>query len=173
MIFFSGFSLHGEADFFDAFLDRGEYSVSGFSYGAIKALSHVNDLLKSSKRVDKLQLFSPAFFQTKSAKFKKLQLLSYTKSKNVYMDAFLNSCFAPYDKKDTHYKENTKEELSELLNYEWLNSEFEELSEKGVIIEVYLGEADHIIDVNGAREFFTQLATVTYIKDANHFLQVE
>jgi hypothetical protein len=42
--------------------------------------------------------------------------------------------------------------------------------QRGINIEVYLGGEDKIIDVTGAREFFLEVATVTYIKDANHFL---
>ena len=37
---------------------------------------------------------------------------------------------------------------------------------------VYLGGEDKIIDVEAAREFFLHVATVTYIKNANHFLQI-
>jgi len=50
--------------------------------------------------------------------------------------------------------------------------DFIDLTNKGVKIEVYLGGADKIIDVQSAREFFTQVSTLTFIKEANHFLQV-
>jgi hypothetical protein len=65
------------------------------------------------------------------------------------------------------------EELDELLNYEWDIYELNRLAQKGVKIEVYLGSEDKIIDVESARELFLQVSTVTYIKNANHFLQIQ
>jgi hypothetical protein len=57
MVYFNGFALRDEAHFFDAFLDDGQYVISGFSYGAIKAFKAA---MNSSIRVDKLQLISTA-----------------------------------------------------------------------------------------------------------------
>ncbi|MDD2449824.1 MAG: pimelyl-ACP methyl ester esterase BioV [Sulfurimonas sp.] len=171
MQFFSGFSLLRENYLFKEYVNDTKYTVVGFSYGAIKALEHVKKTLASKKRVDTLQLLSPAFFQTRDAKFKRLQLLSYTKSELVYMKQFIKLCFEPYEKKIIEQKKSSKQELEELLNYEWDLDELEELVQQGVKLEVYLGEKDQIIDVEGAREFFTQVASVTYIKNANHFLQ--
>ncbi len=37
MIFYSGFSLTNDVHFFDKFLEKSDYTVAGFSYGAIKA----------------------------------------------------------------------------------------------------------------------------------------
>ena len=65
-----------------------------------------------------------------------------------------------------------EEELKELLEYEWSMHMFRTLQKKGVKIEVYLGGKDKIIDAKGAYDFFLDVATVTYIKDANHFLQL-
>ncbi|WP_373002483.1 pimelyl-ACP methyl ester esterase BioV [Sulfurimonas sp.] len=172
MQFFSGFSLQNESYLFDEYLNRSEYSVVGFSYGAIKAFNYAKEQLESGKRIDTLQLISPAFFQRHAVKFKKLQLLAYTKNELTYMNQFMNSCFDPYEKKIVEHKKTTKEELAELLNYEWNLQELQELVDKGIKLEVYLGEKDKIIDVAGAKEFFLQVATVTYIKEANHFLQI-
>ncbi|MDA3909364.1 MAG: pimelyl-ACP methyl ester esterase BioV [Sulfurimonas sp.] len=171
MQFFSGFSLQNESYLFDEYLNRSDYSVSGFSYGAIKAFDYAKEQLASGKRVDTLQLMSPAFFQRKAAKFKKLQILAYTRNELIYMSQFMNGCFEPYEKKIVEHKQTTKEELEELLSYEWDFEELQRLLDKGVKLEVYLGEKDNIIDVSGAKEFFLQVATVTYIKEANHFLQ--
>jgi hypothetical protein len=63
--------------------------------------------------------------------------------------------------------------LSALLYYRWNIEKLRELQEKGVSIEIYLGEKDSVIDVAGAREFFLEVGTVTYIKNANHFLQTK
>ena len=170
MKFFSGFSLKDDISFFDAFILKSDFTVSGFSYGAIKAFVFAQNELNAGRRVDRLQLFSPAFFQTKSEKFKRLQLLAYTKNMQEYTKQFLDGCFNPYAEKTVNVQSSTKEELNELLYYEWNKEALKELSKRGVVIEVYLGGRDAIIDVNAAREFFLDVATVTYIKDGNHFL---
>jgi len=172
MQFFSGFSLLHESYLFKDYINDTKYTVVGFSYGAIKALEYVKKTLAAKKRVDTLQLLSPAFFQTRDAKFKRLQLLYYSKGEIVYMKQFIKLCFEPYEQKIVEQKKSIKKELEELLNYEWDLDELENLLQKGIKIEVYLGENDKIIDVDGAREFFTQVSSVTYIKGANHFLQI-
>lgn len=172
MKFYSGFSLKNESHFFDELIDKSDYTVCGFSYGALKALEYVKKQLVESKRVDTLQLFSPAFFQTKTKEFKRLQLMAYRRNEEVYLRQFINLCFTPHDKKDVERSVTIIDELEELLEYEWSLSELQEVTAKGVKIEVYLGSEDKIIDAEGAREFFKQVATVTYIKNANHFLQI-
>jgi hypothetical protein len=172
MKFYSGFSLKNEEYLFKEYINESLYSVCGFSYGAIKALHYVENELKNSQRVDRLQLFSPAFFQTKDEKFQRLQLMSYRKNRAKYMKQFLASCFAPYEEKIVEQGETNEDELKELLTFEWFASSLENLSKKGVKIEVYLGSEDKIIDVESARAFFLQQSTVTYIKNANHFLQI-
>ncbi|TKI70453.1 alpha/beta hydrolase [Sulfurimonas crateris] len=172
MKFYSGFSLKNEQYYFKEYINSSEYSVFGFSYGAIKALRYVQDMLSQRKRIDTLQLFSPAFFQTKDEKFKKLQLLGYRKNQEAYLREFIASCFSPYEKKIVEYGKSSIEELEELLQHEWEIDELKELLQSGVKIEVYLGGEDRVIDVERAREFFLEVATVTYIKEANHFLLV-
>jgi len=171
MKFYSGFSLQNEHYLFSSLINESDFTVAGFSYGAIAALQEAIAMLERNERVDRLQLLSPAFFQTKDEKFKRLQLRSYAKQKELYMKQFIESCFFPYNTKVLTYKETHIEELEELLAYVWEKEPFESLEAKGVKIEVYLGGLDAIIDVNGARKFFLELATVTYMKNANHFLQ--
>ncbi|MBE0514178.1 pimelyl-ACP methyl ester esterase BioV [Sulfurimonas sp.] len=170
MKFYSGFSLKNEHYYFEEYINSSEYTVCGFSYGAIKALRETKERLSEKKRVDTLQLFSAAFFQTKDEKFKKLQLLGYRKNQDAYLREFISICFLPYEKKIVEHDKNSIEELEELLQYEWDISELKEIVRSGVKIEVYLGGEDRIIDIEGAREFFLEVATVTYIKNANHFL---
>jgi len=172
MKFFSGFSLQNEEYLFEEYINASAYTVCGFSYGAIKALDYVKKQIELGNRVDKLQLFSPAFFQTKGKKFKKLQLMGYKKDKINYMKSFLSLCFKPYEQKIIQNYETEYSELDELLNYDWSLQDFKYLINKGLHVEVYLGGEDKIIDVEGAREFFLQVSTVTYIKNANHFLQI-
>lgn len=170
MKFYSGFSLKNEQYYFKEYINSSEYTVCGFSYGAIKALRYAQEMLSQKKRVDRLQLFSPAFFQTKDEKFKKLQLLGYRKNQDSYLREFIVSCFSPYEKKIVEHSKSSIEELEELLRYEWDIDKLKELVRKGLKIEVYLGGEDRVIDVQRAREFFLEVATVTYIKEANHFL---
>ena len=172
MKFFSGFSLTNEQSFFSEVLKEDEYTVVGFSYGAIKALREVLGLLEEGKRVDTLQLLSPAFFQTKEEKFRRLQLMSYKKNAPLYMKQFMRGCFAPYSLQSVEHIETKSEELEELLYYVWNEEDFTTLEEKGVKVEVYLGGEDKIIDIQEAREFFRNVGTLTYIKKANHFLQL-
>ena len=170
MKFYSGFSLSKESYLFKEYINSSEYCISGFSYGAIKAYEETKRQLKLRNRVDTLQLFSPAFFQTKDAKFKRLQLIAYRKNEDVYLRQFINSCFFPHAKKIVEHSTTVIDELQELLNYEWDIDGLEELVQNGVKIELYLGSEDAIIDVQKAKEFFLGVATVTYIKNANHFL---
>lgn len=60
--YYSGFSLKNEKKIFGEYIKENDFTISGFSYGAIKAFE---DVLKSDERVDLLQLFSPAFFKRK------------------------------------------------------------------------------------------------------------
>ncbi|MGB6018988.1 MAG: pimelyl-ACP methyl ester esterase BioV [Sulfurimonadaceae bacterium] len=167
-MYFSGFALRDEAHFFNAFLDDGQYVLSGFSYGAIKAFK---EAMKSSTRVDKLQLISPAFFQSKGAKFKRLQLMGYQKNSDAYLAKFTENCFLPYGVQNLSYTEHNVAQLEELLTYEWSEAELQTLVDRGTVIEVYLGGQDKISDVGPAYAFFLPFATVTLIKGANHFLQ--
>lgn len=170
MKFYSGFFIENEEPFFQRFIKQSDYCVSGFSYGSILAFEKVLEMVNNHQRVDTLQLFSPAFFQTKSPKFKKLQLYGFTKNKEAYLSSFLKSCFYPYDLQEIEYKEDTKDDLEKLLHYRWNIEELLTLKELGVTIEVYLGGNDVVTDVNNAKEFFMDVATVTSIKEANHFL---
>ena len=171
MKFYSGFTFKNDKGCFKEYIQDTEYSVSGFSYGAIKAFEYVKEQLKLGNRIDTLQLFSPAFFQTKSEKFKRLQTLSFKKDSDAYINSFIQQCFMPYKIKELEYREANILDLNTLLSYEWLIPNLLEIKDKGVKIEVYLGAKDNIIDVESARELFLEVATVTYIKKANHFLQ--
>ena len=171
MKFYSGFSLKNDEHFFKEYINYSEYTVSGFSYGAIKAFKYVKEQLDLGKRVDTLQLFSPAFFQTKSVKFKRMQTMSFKKDSSSYLNLFISSSFSPYHNKYIENVEANILDLNELLSYEWIVSELLRLKNSGVKIEIYLGGKDTIIDIEGARKLFVQVSTLTYIKDANHFLQ--
>lgn len=168
--FHSGFALQNEAHFFEDLYEVNDYTVVGFSYGAIKAFESV---LQNSKRIDKLILISPAFFQTKDDVFKKLQLRAYKSRSHKYLQNFMKSCFAPYALEEVDEGDHSYEALEELLYYVWDLEKVERLLQKGIALEVHLGLSDAIIDVTGAREFFTPLSTVYTYQNRNHFLQGE
>ncbi len=166
--YFSGFCFFDESELFDEYLEKSDFTVCGFSYGAIKAFEEV---LNSNQRVDKLQLFSPAFFQTSNDKFKRMQLMFFKKDANSYCENFLKNVLNPTNKDISKYFQmGTFEELEELLNYQWSEEKLQRLVDKGTIIEVYLGEVDKIIDSQKAKEFFRNFATVYYIKEKGHLL---
>ncbi len=173
MKFYSGFSLQNEEHFFAHLMQRGEFNLYGFSYGAIKAYEETKMRLHSFERVDRLVLLSPAFFQTRREAFKKLQLRSFKKDKRSYVENFLANCFAPYAQQKVMTKEEDVADLRKLLYFEWSRDELLWLKEQGMRVEVYLGGKDQIIDVEGAYEFFKEVADVTLFKEANHFLQGE
>jgi len=168
MRFYSGFALSGDQHFFDSYLNQSDYTVAGFSYGAIRAAHFTAE---SNDRIDTLQLFSPAFFQTKKESFRRLQMGGYLKDPQRYLENFLTSCFAPLPVSPITLGSHNIEFLQELLYFEWTIELMERIRAKGTVIEVYLGLEDQIIDVAGARKFFLPYATVTSIKRANHFLQ--
>ncbi len=173
MRFYSGFCMQNEEGFFSHLIEDGDFFVYGFSYGAIKAFEAVKKELKEGRRVDRLVLFSPAFFQTKPKSFKRLQTKAFRIDPNRYLENFLGSCFSPWKRADLKTKLDTIEDLQTLLEYEWSLNELKDMQNKGVDIEVYLGEKDAVIDAKGAFDFFTQVTDVTYIKNANHFLLIE
>jgi enterochelin esterase-like enzyme len=166
--YFSGFCFVDESELFDEYLEKSEFVVCGFSYGAIKAFEEV---LNSNQRVDKLQLFSPAFFQTFDEKFKRMQLMYFKKDADAYCKNFLQNVASPTNQNISRYfKMGIVQELEELLNYQWSEEKLQTLVDKGTIIEVYLGANDKIIDSLKAKEFFVNFATVYYIKEKGHLL---
>jgi pimeloyl-ACP methyl ester carboxylesterase len=167
MIFFSGFTFKNEEDLFKKFLKNSQFTVAGFSYGSILAVEHV---LKSKERVDTLQLFSPAFFNNKSEKFKRLQLISFRKDRDSYRDIFVKNSFFPRDPFEISRKNDEIEDLEKLLYFQWSSKDLEKLKDRGVKIEVFLGEMDKIVDSREAYDFFKPYSTIYFIKGVGHTL---
>lgn len=166
--YFSGFCLQNEKELFSEYIKENDFTVSGFSYGAIKAFEEV---LNSSNRVDTLQLFSPAFFQTQDKKFKRMQLMFFKKDAKAYCDNFLENIAYPKNIDTSKYFNlGTYKELEELLTYEWSEEKLQSLVDKGTKIEVFLGQRDKIVNSQKANDFFVNYATVYYIKDVGHIL---
>lgn len=166
--YFSGFCFVNESELFDEYIIRNDFTISGFSYGAIKAFE---EALNTQNRVDKLQLFSPAFFQNFDEKFKRTQLMYFKKDANSYVQTFLDNVIYPSNKDISKYfKLGTIEELEKLLTYVWDEEKLQKLVDRGTIVEVYLGAEDKIIDSLKAKEFFKKFATIYYIKEKGHLL---
>jgi pimeloyl-ACP methyl ester carboxylesterase len=168
MVYFSGFCFQNEQKFFKDFLIDNDFTVAGFSYGAIKAFEFA---MKADSRIDTLQLFSPAFFQETDENFKKLQLRAFKKNKNKYLDAFYKNVLFPCELDISDFKkEGSLQELDKLLHYEWEKEKLDIITKRGIKLEIYLGEADKIIDAKKAKEFFIPYATVYWLNNCGHIL---
>ncbi len=167
--YFSGFSLENEQKLFIDYMIENDFTVCGFSYGAIKAFEYT---LSTKSRIDLLQLISPSFFQIYDENFKQTQLKYYKKNKELYCNTFLkNVSFPSQINMKKYYKEATSEELKNLLYYTWDEKDLKTLLNKGTKIEVYLGQKDKIIDANSSKKFFENYAVVYYIKEKGHILK--
>ncbi|MCF6206122.1 MAG: pimelyl-ACP methyl ester esterase BioV [Sulfurovum sp.] len=169
MRYFNGFSLKGEEKFFDAWLIQSDFCVAGFSFGAQQALEHV---LQSDRRVERLILLSPAFFQTQKPSFVRAQLRYFDAGRDAYISQFLQNVAYPSNIDLSPFlKEGSKEALEALLTYEWDAQKLQTIQARGTVIEVVLGGQDRIIDAKAAFDFFGPIATTYYIKDAGHLLR--
>ena len=165
MRYYSGFGFWNEKKLFEDYLEEGEFVVAGFSYGAQKALI---DAVHTTKRVDKIQLFSPAFFP-KNPKFATLQINAFKKDKDNYFKNFLENVKYPTDiNVDIYLDEPELYQLEEMFEFNWGLIEY--AKRKNITIEVYIGQKDKIIDVESAVKFFKNYAKVYFIKDAGHLL---
>jgi hypothetical protein len=168
LLYFSGFSLKNEKELFSDFLIENDFTISGFSYGAIKAFEYG---LESNNRIDKLQLFSPAFFNDKNDKFKRLQMMFFSKDSNEYAKNFLSNCGFDEELSKKYFTLGSSKELNELLYYMWDEKKLQSLKDRGVFIEIYLGGKDSIINPQIACDFFKEFGEVYFIKDASHILK--
>ena len=168
MRFFSGFSFKNEEYLFEKHLNLSKFTVAGFSYGSILAFEYV---LNSEKRVDTLQLFSPAFFQESSEKFIRMQLFHFKKDREKYVNNFTENSFFPkspplnLERKDDGYSD-----LEKLLKFKWNKFDIQKVLEKGVKLEIFIGEKDEIIDSRKCFEFFKSFGEICLIKDVGHSL---
>jgi len=170
MQYFSGFSLQNEQELFNFWLKGcNNYCIAGFSYGAIKA---VEKALNTNKRVDRLILLSPAYFNDKKESFKKTQLIYFKKDSKNYINNFLkNVTYGSNLDLNSYLKVGNYQELKELLYYNWDIKKLEKIANNGVKIEIILAENDKIINSKEALNFFEKVGSVYFIKNANHILK--
>jgi pimeloyl-ACP methyl ester carboxylesterase len=168
LIFYDGFQFQNSKKLVKKWLKDDSYTVGGFSYGATLALRKT---LETTQRIDTLQLFSPAFFNGSSEAFKKSQLLGFRRNRENYRKLFFENSFYP-DEVDSSYISDSGSisELKDLLYWNWVRKDLQKLEDRGVEIEVYIGERDRIIDSQKAVEFFRGIGQLCYIKGVGHTL---
>jgi len=169
MKYFNGFSLQNEKELFTPYLTQNAYCVAGFSYGAQQAFEYV---YHATERIDRLILLSPAFFQTQKPSFVRTQLRYFEAGQEAYVKQFLaNAAYPSSFDLSKYLKVGTKEELEALLSYSWDKEKIQEVLDRGITIEVFLGENDKIIDAQVAFDFFRPLTTTYFMKRVGHILK--
>ena len=179
MKFFGGFGFKDEVRIFEPLLrDLGyfganPYNICGFSYGAQKAVRLALESLESGKRVNRILLLSPAFFNDKDLAFKDAQIRAFAKNPALYMKAFYKNI--GLQKIDERYLREVdsldSRILEQCLRYEFKDAEMGLLKSCGVEIVAILGSADKIINAEATNAFFVQYGIVYLIKGANHLLR--
>ena len=169
MIYFNGFALKGEEKFFEEQLINSNFCVAGFSYGAQKAFEYAYN---STERIDRLILLSPAFFQNHKNSFIRTQLRYYKADEASYSEEFLkNVAYSSNINLYEHINIGKYEDLETLLSYRWDKEKILELIDRGVTIEVFIGEEDKIVNAEKSYEFFSELTTVYFVKGVGHLLR--
>lgn len=169
MKYFHGFSLQNEETLFSPYLIKSDYCVAGFSYGAQQAFDYV---YQTKERIERLILLSPAFFQAEKPSFIRTQLHYFEAGQDTYIQQFLANAAYPSTLDLTHYlKVGGKEELEALLYYTWDQKKIQEVIDRGISIEVFLGQDDKIINANEAFEFFKSTCTTYLLKRSGHLLR--
>ena len=169
MNYFNGFALKHEEKFFRAYTIESDFCVAGFSYGAQKALEYA---LNSTERIDRLILLSPAFFQHHKSSFRRTQLRYFKANQKAYTTQFLNNVAHPSNiSLEPYLTTGTHNDLDALLSYIWDKDKILELVNRGVSIEVFMGEEDKIVDSKKSFEFFSKITTVYFLKAVGHLLE--
>ncbi|MDR3347563.1 MAG: pimelyl-ACP methyl ester esterase BioV [Helicobacteraceae bacterium] len=164
LIFFSGFGFKDESGLFGEFLPECDFCVAGFSLGAIRAFEFV---VSAAERIDRLILLSPAFFENKDDRFRRLQTMAFARDRSAYMERFYALCGGV----DPRWRDPDPplDDLRLLLNFAWDKAALKNIGRIGV--DVIIGGKDNIIDSPAAMEFFVECGfNVKYIKQANHLL---
>lgn len=170
MRYFNGFCLKGEEIFLSDIVVDSAYSIVGFSYGAQKAFEYAYNH-NSKERIDRLILISPAFFQDHKKSFIKTQLCYFKADEMSYKKTFLKNVVSPSTEVlDAFMVKGSFEELEALLSYVWERDKIEELLNRGVTIEVFMGGEDKIVEHQKSFDFFSTLVPVYLFKDKGHLL---
>jgi len=170
MTYFNGFCLLGEEALFEDYLSKSDYCVAGFSYGAQQAFDYVYE---STRRIERLILLSPAFFQNQKPSFNRTQLRYFDAGEEAYIQEFLSNVSYP---KPSNTLENylvvgTKVQLQSLLEYQWDKEKIKELIARGTVIEIFMGKEDKIVNTAEVLAFFDSTKCISYtLKNSGHLL---
>jgi pimeloyl-ACP methyl ester carboxylesterase len=168
MIYFNGFSLKGEDEFFKEYIVDSDFTVAGFSYGAQRAFEYV---YMSSERIDRLILLSPAFFQNHRKSFIRTQLQYFKADNKSYAEQFIKNVSYPSDINLNEYLAyGSYDELESLLSYVWDRDKILELIKRGVTVEIFIGAEDKIVDSQKSFDFFSDITTTYLFKEFGHLL---
>lgn len=171
MRFFSGFCFQNERELFASFADLdAKYTLSGFSYGAIKAFQNARECIQNGRRIQTLNLFSPAFFQDRDLHFLNTQIAIFKRNPQKYIHHFLTLCENPHKQ---YTKEGKLQELEELLFFQWDQEELDFLQRSGVHINVFIGGRDRILNSEHVMEFFSPFCVTYLYKNLNHRLSFD
>lgn len=166
--FFSGFCFRNEVSLFDQYVIHNDFTIAGFSWGAQKAFDYV---CNATKRIDRLQLISPAFFQDQDESYKRMQLRFFKKDPMKYRENFFKQCglhnIADYQ---MYCDIGSIEQLESLLYYQWCEDKLIWCLQHDIRIELFLGLEDKIINVSNVKAFFQPYATIYSFKNASHLL---
>ncbi|RAX58340.1 hypothetical protein CCZ01_02680 [Helicobacter monodelphidis] len=171
MIYFSDFFLENEFSIFEPLevLCPHFYDVIGFGCGTQKALEYA---LHSTKRIDRLCLLSPLFFQNQSSKQKQRECEQFTQNPTKYIHRFLERCHFS-DRMQPFLKKTllSPQEWSAIVTYQFQQQHFKILRQRGIQIEVFLGKNNEIIPSNQILEFFLPLShRLFFFNQAGYFL---
>lgn len=167
MQFFSGFCLSGEESLFDAFLPMEGAFVAGFSYGSISAVRYALE----HDDIKRVLLLSPAYYTHKDDEFKKTQLAAFENDKELYALKLLKKSGLSAEEGTRYRHLGTKEQLDELLFFDWNKAGLESLINRSVQIEVFIGAADRVVEPLASKEFFEKFAKVYMFDNKNHVLR--
>jgi hypothetical protein len=165
--FFSGFCLNGEERLFDEFLPGHGSFVAGFSYGAIAALKHA----LAHENTKRLLLLSPAYYTHKDEEFRRAQLDAFDTDTALYRLKLLKKSGLSLEEGDRYGVDGSKEQLEELLYFDWASAGLDTLVERGVKIEVFIGAADRVVEPVPSAEFFKKFGALYYLENKNHVLR--
>jgi len=166
-VFYSGFCLEGEEALFHEFLPQYGDFMSGFSYGAISAVREA----VLDKEIKRLILLSPAYYAHTNEAFREAQIAAFEADAELYKLKLLKKSGLSVEDGVRYGKDSSLTELRELLYFDWRGAGLDTLKKRGVKIEVFIGEADRVVDPYASADFFEEFADVYRLKNKNHILR--
>ncbi len=169
--YFSGFGLCNEWEVF-SHLQHSKiieinrvYDIIAFNYGAQRAIDYA---ISTTKRIRKISLLSPAFFHDKNPIFKEQQLKLFKSHPQKYIHNFYPT--SPIALSSFIYTPSV-EELKKMIYYFFSPKDLLYLQQRNIIIEIFLGQKDTLINIQAAFDFFYPLSQRIFIfQNAGHFL---